>query len=103
LDRTSSRLLWGRLHTRDGEPLWTVKEQQGKFDLGPLSQLNNANYVAPAATLPPMPDIASNDLGFFVHLGYAMQHNPILPKDEALVGQFERIGLTKNGFDPKKL
>lgn len=52
-----------------------VKALQEKFDLRPLSQLDNAQYVASAATLPPMPDISGDDLGFFVHLGYAVQHN----------------------------
>jgi hypothetical protein len=95
--------LWGRLHVREGESIATVKALQEKFDLRPLGQLNNPRYVAPAAMLPPMPDIAGDDLGFFVHLGYAMQHNPVLPRDAALVGQFERIGLTRKGFDRTKL
>lgn len=95
--------LWGRLLIKEGESLDEVKALQAKFDLRPLSQLNKAKYVVPVATLPPMPDIAGDDLGFFVHLGYAMQHNPVLPRDAALVGQFERIGLTSRGFDRTKL
>lgn len=100
---TDKLWLWGRLHVRDGEPMGPVKALQAQFDLRPLSQLNNAKYAAPAAALPPMPAIAGDDLGFFVHLGHAMQHNPVLPRDAALVGQFERIGLTKSGFDRTKL
>jgi hypothetical protein len=50
-----------------------------------------------------LPDIAGDGLGFFTHLGYAMQRNAILPRDAALVGQFERIGLTPKGFDRSKL
>jgi hypothetical protein len=95
--------LWGRLHVRDGEPIGPVKALQEKFELRPLSQRDNGKYTTPAATLPPLPDISGDDLGFFVHLGDAMQHNPILPRDAALAGQFERIGLTKDGFDRKKL
>jgi hypothetical protein len=95
--------LWGRLHVRDGEPMGPVKALQAQFDLRPLGQSNNASYKAPAATLPHLPDIAGDDLGFFVHLGYAMQHSPILPRDAALAGQFERIGLTRSGFDRTKL
>lgn len=95
--------LWGRIQVKQGEPLGPVKALQAKFDLRPLSQLGNASYAAPAETLPPLPSIAGNDLGFFVHLGYALQHNQIKKTDEALVAQFERIGLTKQGFDQKSL
>jgi len=34
---------------------------------------------------------------------YTLRHNPILPRDAALAGQFERIGLTTKGFDRTKL
>lgn len=96
--------LWGRLHIRDGEPMEPVKALQAQFDLRPLSQLGKAGYQAPAAQLPALPDIAGDELGFFTHLGYAMQHNPVMARDEALAGQLERIGLTgKDGFDRSKL
>ncbi len=95
--------LWGRLHIRDGEPSGPVRALQAKFDLRPLGQLENATYAAQPAELPPLPDIAGDDLGFFTHLGFAMRHNPILPRDAALAGQLERIGLTRNGFDRTKL
>ena len=94
--------LWGRISIKQGEPLGPVKELQAQFDLRPLSQLGNASYTAPAGGLPPLPSIEGNDLGFFVHLGYALQHNQIKKADEALVGQLERIGLTRQGFDQKK-
>ena len=95
--------LWGRLHVKDGEAMEPLRALQKQFDLRPLSQLNNANYQAPAAKLPPLPDITGDDLLSFTHLGYAMQRNDILPRDTALVGQFERIGLTKQGFDRSNL
>ncbi|MGE3873961.1 MAG: DUF1254 domain-containing protein [Parvibaculaceae bacterium] len=100
--------LWGRLHVRDGDDMGPIKALQAKFGLRPLSRLDDPQYAAPPAELPALPDIAGDDLGFFVHLGYAMQQNPILPRDAALVGQFERIGLSRNGFDraalsPKQL
>ncbi|HMO30205.1 DUF1214 domain-containing protein [Enterovirga sp.] len=95
--------LWGRLHVRDGEDPAAVEALLPKFDLRPLSQLASPKYAATAAALPSLPDIAGDELGFFAHLGYAMQHNPILPRDAALVGQFERIALTPKGFDRSKL
>ncbi|CAD5108418.1 DUF1254 domain-containing protein [Zestomonas carbonaria] len=96
--------LWGRLHVTPGEAMEPVRALQAGFDLRPLSQLDNASYVAPPATLASLPAIEGNDLGFFTHLGYAMRHNQLKPGDEALVGQFERIGLTwEHGFDQAKL
>ncbi len=96
--------LWGRIHVEadeDPKPVWALQKQ---FDLRPLSQAGNVNYKVPAATLPQLPDIIGNEFGFFVHLGYAMQQNTIKQMDDALVGQLERIGLTKaKGFDPSKL
>ena len=69
LDVSTDKIwLWGRLHIKQGEPVAPVKALQAKFDLRPLSQLGNASYRAPAATLPPLPSIAGNDLGVRVAL-----------------------------------
>lgn len=95
--------LWGRLRVLDGEDMGPLRDLLTKFTLRPLSQADNAGYVAPEAKLPPLPDIADDDLGFFVHLGHAMTLNPVPEVEQALVGQFERIGLTGKGFDRSKL
>lgn len=104
VDVTTDKVwLWGRLHLRDNEPVDEIKPLLAGFKLQPLSQQDNANYEAPAATLPTLPDIAGDELGFFEHLGYAMQKNPIPERDAALAGQLERIGLTTGGFDRSRL
>jgi hypothetical protein len=95
--------LWGRLHvgqTEDKAPVIALEKQ---FDLRPLSQLGKGTYKNPVTKLDQMPSIADNELGFFVHLAYALKTNPIRSSDEALFAQFERIGLTKKGFDQSKL
>ena len=53
--------------------------------------------------LPPLPAIEGDDLGFFTQLGAALKDNAVQPVDQALFGQFARIGLTANGFDASKL
>ena len=68
-----------------------------------MSAFGKADAKPQTATLPPLPDIANDELGFFTQLGAAVKANPIKPADEALFAQFARIGLTKDGFDPSKL
>ena len=40
-------------------------------------------------------------MAFMEYLAFALKHNPVKSADQALFAQFSRIGLTKNGFDPK--
>ncbi|MED5608085.1 DUF1214 domain-containing protein [Pseudomonas sp. JH-2] len=101
---TDKLWLWGRLHIRQGEDLAPVLALQEGFELRPLSQLGKAGYQAPKEELPPLPSIEGDDLGFFTHLGYAMQHNRIKTVDAALAGQLQRIGLSaEHGFDRSRL
>lgn len=95
--------LFGRLSFEQGEDKAPVLALQKQFDLRPLSQLGKADYKAAQETMTPLPSIAGNDLGFFVHLAEAIKSNPVRDGDEALFAQFKRIGLTKDGFDPSKL
>lgn len=100
--------LWGRLHVRDGERAESVQGLMDGFRLAPLSAYAGSSPDADHApdeqeVFPPMPEIAGDPLGFFVHLGFALQSSPVPPQDAALFGQFERIGLTREGFDPSRL
>ncbi|MFJ6436891.1 DUF1254 domain-containing protein [Streptomyces sp. NPDC091416] len=96
LDVTTGRVwLWGRFHVRDGEDLMLVHDLQKRFTLDAAS--------TPETRLPALPDIEGDELGFFTHLGAAMRENPIYPADAALVAQYERIGLTTDGFQPDRL
>jgi len=100
---TSKIWLWGRLRLTQGEAVAPVLARQNEFRLTPLSQFGKADAKAQTASLPPLPDIAGDDLGFFTQLGAAVKSNAIKPADEAPFAQFARIGLTKDGFDPSKL
>ena len=104
LDVTTEKIwLWGRLQMKQGEDAKPVLALQEAFRLTPLSQFGKADAKPRAARLPPLPDIAGDDLGFFTQLGAAVKANAIKPADEALFAQFARIGLTKDGFDSTKL
>ena len=104
LDVTTSKIwLWGRLRVSPADPPKDIRAIQEGFDLRPLSALGKADWKTPTAMLPPMPDITSDELGFFSQLSFALTSNPVRKTDEALFGQFARIGLTGKGFDPSKL
>lgn len=87
--------LWGRIRVVDGEGLGPVAELRKGFRLEPLSGRSADELPA----IPELPSIDGDELGFFVHLSAAMAANPVYPADAALVAQYERIGLTANGFD----
>lgn len=104
LDANTSKVwLWGRLRVNQGESLEPLIALQKKFSLRPLSQMNNVAYVASSESLPPLPNIADDQLGFFRHLAAALRYNDIPARDAGLFGQYARFGLTKNGFDDSKL
>ena len=90
--------LWGRLQVKQGEDPAPVLALQKQFSVKPLS-----GKASDITSLPPMPDIADDEFGFFKHLAFALQSTSVKPADEALFAQYERIGLTRKGFDPSKL
>lgn len=94
--------LWGRLRVSPNDDMAKIHALQDQFDLRPLSAWGKSDYKAAPATLPPMPK-GEGDFAFFTQLAAALKDNPPKPADEALVGSFARIGLTKDGFDPSKL
>ena len=104
LDITTEKIwLWGRLRLTQGEAVAPVLALEKEFRLTPLSQFGKADAKPQPASLPPLPDIAGDELGFFTQLGAALKDNAVKPADEALFAQFARIGLTKEGFDASKL
>ncbi len=87
--------LWGRIRIAQGESLDAVHNLQDQFTLTPLS-----SQATTARVLDEMPDIDGDELGFLTHLSFALQQNSVKEADAALFAQFQRIGLTKEGFDP---
>lgn len=104
LDVSTSKVwLWGRMRVSPGDDANKIRALQDGFDLRPVSKLGEANWVAPAATLPPLPDIKNDPYGFLVQLAAVLKDNPVRPADAALAGQLERIGLKPGSFDRSKL
>ena len=82
--------LWGRLRLTQGEDVAPVLALQKEFRLTSLSAFGKAEQRRKQPTLPALPDIAGDELGFFTQLGAAVKANPIKPADEALFAQFAR-------------
>lgn len=95
--------LWGRLRVKQGEDMSPVHLLQKGFTLRPLSQMNNPQYQAPSQTLPPLPEMGKDGLGFYHQLAAVLKENAVPARDAALFGQFARLGLTEKGFDPRRL
>lgn len=97
--------LWGRLAVLSGEDLAPLHALQKEFKLTPLSAKEGTKPTAEVSTsLPKMPALSKSDkLNFYKRLAFAMAENPIFSQDRALVGQFEKIGLTPGKFDESKL
>ena len=104
LDVTTKKIwLWGRIRLAQGEDGAPVHALQDGFKLVPLGHYRKADAEPKVAALPPLPEIANNELGFFVRLGAALKENSVKPADKALFAQFARIGLTEQGFNSSKL
>lgn len=98
LDASTDKVwLWGRLRVEQGEPVEPVHTLQNQFKIEPL------DGKATDETLPPLPSIEGDEFGFLKQLAFALKQNSVKPADEALFGQFARIGLTSSGFDPSRL
>jgi len=98
LDVSTNKVwLWGRLRA-GGATQEAISNLQSQCHLRPLS-----GKPSTTKKLEPLPDIAGDDLGFLKQLAFALKSNKVKPVDQALFGQFSRIGLTAAGFDPSKL
>ncbi len=96
--------LWGRLQILEGEDTAPVHALQKKFILKTLSKYKDKESTNKSTSLPKIPDFPKSDkLAFYKKLAFVMSQNPITEEDKALVGQFEKIGLTPGNFNESKL
>lgn len=87
--------LWGRLRVKQGEDMAPLHQLQKEFK---LTSLSGKVY---SDTLPPLPELKNDGLDFFRLLSAALKENPVKTEDKGLFGQFSRIGLSDNGFNPE--
>ncbi|MEI6860241.1 MAG: DUF1254 domain-containing protein [Shewanella sp.] len=101
---TSKVWLWGRTQVFGEKDYPQVHEIQNHYTLIPLSMYLSGKITDFTSTpLSPRAGMAKDPLRFYEELGTYLKANPIPERQQALLGQFKKIGLTEQGFDAKKL
>ncbi|MCW8327447.1 DUF1254 domain-containing protein [Photobacterium sp. SDRW27] len=98
---TSKVWLWGRTQVFGEQDYAAANTIQDKYTLTPLSVYSGqAKKPVKFKSLPPRPGKTDDPLRFFVELGEYLKANPLPERQQALAGQFAKIGLTTDqGFD----
>ncbi|MBV9655649.1 MAG: DUF1254 domain-containing protein [Acetobacteraceae bacterium] len=92
LDVTTDKVfLWGRLRVPPGDDMAAIHNLQDEFRVVPLSAYGKPDSDA-AATLPALPAIAGNPLGFFEQLGAVLRANAIKPATRRCSGNSRASG-----------
>lgn len=101
---TTKVWLWGRTQVFGEKDYPKVHEIQDHYTLTPLSMyLLGKTSDFTSTPLSPRAGTAKDPLRFYEELGAYLKANPIPERQQALLGQFNKIGLTEHGFDPSKL
>ncbi|TFH91596.1 DUF1254 domain-containing protein [Vibrio ouci] len=100
---TTKVWLWGRTQVFGEQDYPQVHAIQDSYQLTPLDVYVGTDELSPIAPLSPKPGEKSDPLRFFVELGEYLKSNPVDERQQALLGQFAKIGLTQDGFDREKL
>ncbi|OCH15303.1 hypothetical protein A6E05_18715 [Aliivibrio sp. 1S165] len=101
---TSKVWLWGRTQVFGEKDYSQVHKIQDKYTLTPLSMYKSGKITKFSSTpLTPRAGKKDDPLRFYEELGAYLKDNPIPEREQALLGQFNKIGLSENGFDRSKL
>lgn len=101
---TTKVWLWGRTQVFGEKDYPAVHALQDQYTLTPLSRYLSqepSDFISPA--LSPRAGKPDDPLRFYEELGTYLKANPIPERQQALLGQFNKIGLSKDGFDRSKL
>lgn len=100
---TSKVWLWGRTQVFGEQDYAAVHKIQDGYKLTPLAVYEGKAKHVNTHALTKQPGDDSDPLRFFVELGEYLKANPVDERQRALLGQFAKIGLTKEGFDRSNL
>ncbi len=101
---TTKIWLWGRTQVFGEKDYQNVHDIQNQYTLTPLSKYlahDSSDFVS--QPLPSRIGKQNDPLRFYEELGAYIKANPIPERQQALLGQFNKIGLSKDGFDRTKL
>ncbi|MDR9831743.1 DUF1254 domain-containing protein [Vibrio sp. FNV 38] len=100
---TSKVWLWGRTQVMGEEDYAQAHAIQDQYKLTPLSEYMTGEPSQITPELSPRPGTKGDPLRFYHELGAYLTDNPLDERQQAMLGQFNKIGLTKDGFDNSKL
>lgn len=96
---TTKVWLWGRTQILGEKDYPVVHAIQDAYKITPLSVYEGKAKKVAIKPLSVRPGDDSDPLRFFVELGEYLKTNPVELRQQALLGQFAKIGLTEQGFD----
>ncbi|GLR05392.1 DUF1254 domain-containing protein [Vibrio hyugaensis] len=100
---TTKVWLWGRTQVFGEQDYPAVHAIQDGYKLTPLAVYEGKAKHVKTKALAKQPGDEADPLRFFVELGEYLKANPVDERQRALLGQFAKIGLTKDGFDRERL
>ncbi|ELM6646706.1 DUF1254 domain-containing protein [Vibrio vulnificus] len=100
---TSKVWLWGRTQVFGEQDYPAVHAIQDQYTLTPLAVYQGKAKKVVTKPLAKRPGEDDDPLRFFVELGEYLKTNPVDERQQALLGQFAKIGLTKHGFNREQL
>ncbi|MGR5066307.1 DUF1254 domain-containing protein [Photobacterium sp. DNB22_13_2] len=95
---TSKVWLWGRTQIMGEDDYAAAHAIQDQYTLTPLSEYMGGEKLVPLP-LSPRPGSASDPLRFYVELGEYLKENPVDERQQAMLGQLKKIGISEQGFD----
>lgn len=100
---TSKVWLWGRTQVFGEQDYAKAHAVQDQYQLSSLSEYLGEKPVNKIKPLSPRPGQVGDPLRFFEELGEYLKENPVEERQQAMLGQFEKIGLSAEGFDRSKI
>ncbi|MDF2153547.1 DUF1254 domain-containing protein [Vibrio sp. CAU 1672] len=100
---TSKVWLWGRTQVMGEQDYAKAHAIQDQYKLTPLSEYMTGKPSKIQPELSPRPGADNDPLRFYVELGAYLADNPVDERQQAMLGQFRKIGLSEDGFDASQL
>ena len=99
---TSKVWLWGRTQVMGEDDYAAAHAIQDQYTLTPLTEYMGGESLQPLP-LSPRPGSADDPLRFYVELGEYLKANPVDERQQAMLGQLNKIGISEQGFDRSEL
>ncbi|RKF19965.1 DUF1254 domain-containing protein [Alginatibacterium sediminis] len=100
---TTKVWLWGRTQVTGEQDYAQAHSIQDQYKLTPLNEYITGEPLLDNVELKEHHFSDNDPLRFYAELGAFIAENPLDERQHAMLGQFKKIGLTKNGFNDNNL